>query len=152
MSANPFRRQTDWRIDQQGAKESGEEASDSRGLARMQRPVESGRIIGNVKDDRMRVVRDIGSHNHVQDGTVVQDDRYELKDIDGDQLIVRIILYVKQRTPLHLVREIQVPPKLENYGVSSGSMQTCIAKGGSHWHSRHYQGQRGAPKSTRIGS
>ena len=72
----------------------------------MQRPIESGRIIGDVEDDRMRVVRDIGSHNHVQDGTVVQDDRYELEDIDGDQLIVRIILHVKQRTLLHLGREI----------------------------------------------
>ncbi len=104
----------------------------------MQRPVESGRIIGNVEDDRVRAVCNLSGHNHVQDGAVVQDDRHKLENVDGDQPIIRVIFHVKQCTLLHLIREIQVSPKLEGYRVSASSMQACVAKGGSHQRLRHY--------------
>ena len=102
----------------------------------MQSPVQSRRIVGNIEDDRMGVIRGISGRNHMQDCAVIQDNCHKLEDIDGDQQIVRIVLFVEQRTLLHLIWEVQVPPKLEGDGVSSGSMQAHIAKGSSHWHSR----------------
>ncbi len=100
-------------------------------------PVESGRIIGNIEDDRMRVVCDLGGRNHVQDCAVIQDDRNKLKDIDGDRLIIRVITHVEQRVLLDLIWEIQMPPELEGYGVSSSSVQAGIAECCCHWRLRH---------------
>jgi len=59
----------------------------------------------------MGIVSGIGGCDYVQYGTIVQDNRYKLENVDGDQQVIQIVLLVHQRALLHFLWKFQMPPK-----------------------------------------
>jgi len=94
----------------------------------MQGPVERGCVVRHVEDHWMRIVCNGSRRHYMPDGAVIKDHCHEFKYVDGDECIIGIILHMEQRPLLHLLREVEVPPKAQRNGISSRTMQTSVTK------------------------
>ena len=56
----------------------------------------------------------------MQGSNIVDDDCYELKDINGDEFSILVVLPVEQGTKFYLFGKIDVQPEFKTNGVSSG--------------------------------
>lgn len=97
--------------DQERTKETCQQSSDHGAFARVDGPIQRCRIVRDVQQDWVWIVRDVFSLEYCQRCAVINDHCYELQDVNRDQLSIFIVLPVEQRSIDYVLWELQVPPK-----------------------------------------
>ena len=90
-SADPLGVDAKRQVDQEQAEEECKTVTNFITPACACGPAESQRIVGDVEEDWVWIVCEVGGSYHMEGGNIVDDNSDELKDVDGDECSVIVV-------------------------------------------------------------